>query len=60
MNVDNLKLYGSFVLDQEEEQVLPSMEDLALALAQTLQNIQFFKRGLELQEMGNITFVRMG
>ena len=30
MNVDNLKLYKPSMLDQEEEHVQPSMEDLAL------------------------------
>jgi hypothetical protein len=29
VNVDNLKLYEPSMLDQEEEQVLPSIEDLA-------------------------------
>jgi len=29
VNVENLKLYEPSILDQEEEQVLPSMEDLA-------------------------------
>jgi len=30
MNVDNLKFYEPSILDQEEEQVLPSIEDLVL------------------------------
>jgi hypothetical protein len=29
VNVENLKLYEPSMLDQEEEQVLPSVEDLA-------------------------------
>jgi hypothetical protein len=29
VNVDNLKLYEPSMVDQEEEQVLPSIEDLA-------------------------------
>jgi hypothetical protein len=29
LNVENLKLYEPFMLDQEEEQLLPSTEDLA-------------------------------
>jgi hypothetical protein len=29
VNVENLKLYDPSMLDQEEEQVLPSIEDLA-------------------------------
>jgi hypothetical protein len=29
VNVENLKLYEPSMLDQEEEQVLPSIEDLA-------------------------------
>jgi len=29
VNVDNLKVYEPSMLDQEEEQVLPSVEDLA-------------------------------
>jgi hypothetical protein len=29
MNVENLKLYETSMLDQEEEKVLPSIEDLA-------------------------------
>ena len=29
LNVENLKLYVPSMLDQEEEHVLPSMEDLA-------------------------------
>jgi hypothetical protein len=29
VNVDNLKLYEPSMLDQEEEEVLPSIEDLA-------------------------------
>jgi hypothetical protein len=29
VNVENLKLYEPFMLDREEEQVLPSIEDLA-------------------------------
>jgi hypothetical protein len=29
MNVENLKLYEPSMLDQEEEEVLPSIEDLA-------------------------------
>ena len=30
VNVDNLKLYEPSMLDQEEENVLPTIEDLAL------------------------------
>ena len=29
INVENFKLYESSMLDEEEEQVLPSVEDLA-------------------------------
>jgi hypothetical protein len=37
VNVENLKLYEPSMLDQEEEQVLPSIEDLALDAQEELE-----------------------
>ena len=54
LNVDNLKLYEPSMLDEEEEHVLPSVEDLALDAQAQLIEIQFFKRAPELQDRGNM------
>jgi hypothetical protein len=44
VNVDNLKLYEPSMLDQEEEQVLPSTKDLAPDALSELEKDIFFHR----------------
>jgi hypothetical protein len=42
VNVDNIKCYDPSMLDQEEEQVLPSIEDLAPNVQEELEEDTFF------------------
>ena len=58
MNVENLKLYDPSMLDQEEEQVLSSIEDLALdAQAELVEDTNLQKHFRTTRQM---TFSRLG
>jgi hypothetical protein len=48
VNVDNLKLYEPSMLDQEEEEVLPSIEDIGPDAQANLEEDTIFRRSPEL------------
>ena len=60
INVENLKLYEPSMLDQEEEQVLPSVEDLAPNHQVDIIKDAFCRKGPELQDKDTMTFGKLG
>jgi len=57
VNVENLKLYEPSMLDQKEEKILPSIEELE---TDALHRKRFCRKGLELQDRDNMTFGKLG